>query len=155
MLFLNLTTGEFGLDDSSVRGALRHLSLPEDLPSADLTEFGFACYSEAPPPVAAWNERAREIAPVDGVQQWTLVPNGLTEEPAPPRRLIPKSVVQERVNAIGKLDEVLAILNSQSIFFARWFAPDWPNVYFDDEGLLQILSAVGCTPDEIETMTAP
>lgn len=88
---------------------------------------------------------------------WTFDGEEYSPPPPPPqpRRLIAKSTVQERVNTIGKLDEVLAVLNSQSIFFARWFAPDWPNVYFDDEGLLTILAAVGCTPAEIETITAP
>ena len=76
-----------------------------------------------------------------------------TPDPAP-RRLIKKSVVQERVNAIGKLGTVLAALNSEPLYFARWFAPDWPNVYADDEGLLAVLTAVGCTEGEIATITA-
>jgi hypothetical protein len=72
------------------------------------------------------------------------------------RRLVPKSVVQERVNALGKLGQVFDMLRSagHEIYYARWFAPDWPNVYADDEGLLDILNAVGCTPDEINTITA-
>jgi hypothetical protein len=88
---------------------------------------------------------------------WTYDGDGFTAPPTPPapRRLLAKSTVQERVNAIGKLDEVMTVLNSQPIYFARWFAPDWPNVYFDDEGLLAILAAVGCTEAEIETITAP
>lgn len=67
------------------------------------------------------------------------------------RRLLPKSLVQERVNNIGKLDDVLALLMApgNAIFYARWFAPDWPNVYYDDAGLLSILGAVGCTPTQI------
>lgn len=76
-------------------------------------------------------------------------------QPDPPRRLIDKSVVQERVNAIGKLDDVMALLNSQAIYFARWFVPGWTEVYFDDADLLAILAAVGCTPAQIETITAP
>jgi hypothetical protein len=72
----------------------------------------------------------------------------------PQRRLIPKSRIQERVNDIGKLDDILTILNSQSIMFARWFAPDWPNVYFDDEGMLQLLHIVGCTSEQIAEITA-
>lgn len=71
-----------------------------------------------------------------------------------PRREIPKSVVQERVNALGKLGAVFAILNSQPIYFARWFAPNWPNVYADDVGLLQVLGGAGCTADEIAQVTA-
>lgn len=75
-------------------------------------------------------------------------------EPEPVRRLIAKSVVQERMHAAGKLSAVLAALQSQPIFFARWFAPDWPNVYFDDEGLLTVLAAIGCTEAEIAAITA-
>lgn len=74
--------------------------------------------------------------------------------PDPPRRLIPKSLVQERVHDVGKLELALAALNSDAISFARWFAPDWPNVYFDDPGLLAILEAIGCTAEEIEMITA-
>jgi hypothetical protein len=81
----------------------------------------------------------------------------LAEVTAPPavtlRRVIAKSVVQERANALGKLDAAFAILQSQPIMFGRWFAPDWPNVYFDDEGLLAILAAVGCTPEEVAFVT--
>lgn len=78
------------------------------------------------------------------------------EVPAPPapRRELPKSTVQERVNAVGKLDEAFAVLNAQPIYFGRWFAPDWPNVYADDEGLLAVLADAGCTADEIATITA-
>ena len=78
----------------------------------------------------------------------------LPPAPTPPRRLIKKSVVQERVNAIGKLGTVLAALNAEPLYFARWFAPDWPNVYFDDPAMLALLSAVGCTQGEIATITA-
>jgi hypothetical protein len=73
----------------------------------------------------------------------------------PARRLIAKSLVQERVHAIGKLGDAFTALQSQPIYFGRWFAPDWPNVYADDEGLLAILVAIGCSPAEIETITAP
>lgn len=76
-------------------------------------------------------------------------------EAADPRRLIPKSVVQERVHAIGKLGDAFAALQAQPILFGRWFAPDWPNVYADDDGLLTLLTGIGCTPEEIETVTAP
>lgn len=76
----------------------------------------------------------------------------------PPRRLIRKSLVQERVHAIGKWDELIDAIMPEgrpSIFYARWFAPDWPEVYADDEGLLAMLNAVGCTPEQIAEVTAP
>lgn len=69
-----------------------------------------------------------------------------------PRRLIPKSVVQERLNEQGKLDDAFAILQATPLHFGRWFAPNHPNVYFDDEGLLAVLTAIGA---DIEATTAP
>ncbi len=71
-----------------------------------------------------------------------------------PRRLIPKSVIQERINEIGKLGVVMTALLAQPLYFSRWFAPNHPNVYFDDADMLALLDAVGCTPDEIATVTA-
>jgi len=78
----------------------------------------------------------------------------LAEEPAP-RRLIAKSLVQERVHAIDKLGIAFAALQAEPILFGRWFAPDWPNVYADDENLLLLLNAIGCTEAEIAEITAP
>ena len=72
----------------------------------------------------------------------------------PPRRLIAKSVVQERVNDLGKLGAAFAALNADPVSFGRWFAPDWPQVFADDEGLLTLLAAIGCTEEEIATVTA-
>lgn len=74
---------------------------------------------------------------------------------APPsRRLIPKSVVQERCAVIGKLDELMAALLAQPLYFSRWFAPNHPNVYFDDADMLTLLNAVGCTEAQIADITA-
>lgn len=87
--------------------------------------------------------------------QWTADQEALASQPAP-RRLIPKSVIHERVNDIGKLGAVLTALRAegQEINYARWFSPDWPNVYFDDPAMLTLLSEVGCTEGEIATITA-
>lgn len=97
---------------------------------------------------------------VDGVER-ALTPDEMVDYEArlavdPPRRLIPKSVVQERAHTFGKLGAILAVLRSegQEINYARWFAPDWPNVYFDDPAMLDLLAYVGCTEEQIETITA-
>jgi hypothetical protein len=74
--------------------------------------------------------------------------------PDPPRREIPKSTVQARLAAIGKFDAVFAILLAQPVFFGKWFAPDWPNVFFDDADMLMLLAAAGCTEGEIAVITA-
>jgi hypothetical protein len=120
--------------------------LPEDRALLDPPVFMLADPTSAD---AGSEELSRTLSVENDLPVW-IVTYG---EAAPVRHLLPKSVVQERINAIGKLGDVLTVLNSQPIFFARWFAPDWPNVYFDDEALLAILAGVGCTPAEIETIT--
>lgn len=74
--------------------------------------------------------------------------------PEPERRKIKKSVIHERVNETGKLAAVLAVLQTEAILYARWFAPDWPEVYFDDPNMLAVLAGVGCTPEEVAAITA-
>ena len=145
-LYTRLSDGAFGLSAVQVQAELPDNSFVE---GADLTDWGFAPYAEAPPPPLELGQTAVEIAPVDGVQQWSI------ENGPIPRRLIRKDIVQERVHALGKFDEVWAVLQSQPILLARWQVPSWPEVYADDEGLLTMLAAVGCTPAQIETITAP
>ncbi len=84
-----------------------------------------------------------------------LIGNARFAPDDPPRRLIPKSTVQERCAAIGKLDELITALLANPLYFGRWFASDWPRVYADDDGLLEMLTAVGCTPEQIAEVTAP
>ena len=112
---------------------------------------GYALMSDAPPHL-----EPGDWAVADG-DKWiktTEDPNPPTLPPPPPAALLPKSLIQERVNDLGKLQQVFAILNSQPIMFARWFAPDWPNVNADDAGLHQILAAVGLTDEQIAQVTA-
>lgn len=87
---------------------------------------------------------------------WTWNGTAFVSPPAPeaPRRLIPKSVVQERANAVGKLDALMAALLANPLYFSRWFAPNHPNVYFDDADMLTLLNAVGCTEAQIADITA-
>jgi len=68
------------------------------------------------------------------------------------RRLIPKSVIQDRLIAAGKIAAVLAALQSSPADYVKWFAPDWPNVFADDERMIEVLIAVGA---DVETITAP
>lgn len=117
------------------------------------------------PGPAAFGDRPGEVVefdPAEGVRTG-MVWNGVAlSEPEPPpapyvRRLLPKSVVQERAHALGKLAPIMAILRSegQEINYARWFASDWPRVYFDDPAMLALLQAVGCTEAQIAEITAP
>jgi hypothetical protein len=145
-LYTRLSDGAFGLSAVQVQGELPDISFVE---GADLTDWGFAPYMEVLPPALQPGQVAVEVAPIDGVQQWAI------EHRPIPRRLIRKDIVQERVHALGKFNDVWALLQSQPILLARWQVPSWPEVYADDEGLLTMLAAVGCTPAQIETITAP
>lgn len=74
--------------------------------------------------------------------------------PPPPRREIPKSTVVARLQSVGKFDAVWTILQANPLAFSQWFAPDWPNVYFDDATMLAMLNGAGLSSDEIALVTA-
>ena len=70
------------------------------------------------------------------------------------RRTIPKSTVWARLVALGKADAAKTALDADAVAWGRWFSPDWPNVFADDEGLLAFLDALGLTAEEIAAVTA-
>lgn len=70
-----------------------------------------------------------------------LEPYGLLGPTA--RRKVRKSVVQARLIEAGKMDAAYAALTSNAAYFARWFAPDHPEVYADDTDALQLLASIG------------
>lgn len=77
-------------------------------------------------------------------------------EPAPPARLrLPKSLVQDRMDALGKLNAAFTALMGQPRLFARWTASDHPAVYADDADMLMLFGALGMTADEVAAVTAP
>lgn len=73
--------------------------------------------------------------------------------PLPVRRLVRKSVVQGRLIAAGKMNAAYAALTANPVHFARWFAPDRPEVYADDQDALALLAAIGA--DAGVVMAAP
>lgn len=73
--------------------------------------------------------------------------------PVPVRRSLRKSLVQQRLIDAGKMDAAYAALTSNPTYFARWFAPDRPEVYADDTDALLLLSAIGADAGVI--MAAP
>lgn len=100
-----------------------------------------------------WADGAQRDMTPEEEAAWVAAQAAIT----PGRRLIPKSVVQERVNTLGKWAAVAALLYTDAlpnIYYARWFAPDWPNVYADDATLLALLADAGLTSDDIATVTA-
>jgi hypothetical protein len=74
--------------------------------------------------------------------------------PPPPRRLIPKSTVQERLISLGKADDADAALEANKVAKFRWFAPNHPNVFADDEALLVFLAGLGLSESQVEAVTA-
>ena len=76
------------------------------------------------------------------------------EDPPPPRASLPKSTVTARLAEMGKAAAVWALFNAQPRLAFKWFAPDWPNVYVDDEGLLAVLNGIGLAEEQIAAVTA-
>lgn len=84
---------------------------------------------------------------------WLYV-NGQFEAPPPPpepRKLVAKSVVQQRIIDKGPqyMTQALEMLQSNAVYFARWFAPDHPAVYCDDPDAIGLVNALGLDPNEI------
>lgn len=72
-----------------------------------------------------------------------------TEVPAVVRRMVPKSLVQSRLIAAGLMDDAHAALMASPVLFARWFAPDQPNVYADDPDAVAFLVALGADVEAV------
>lgn len=68
------------------------------------------------------------------------------------RRKVLKSVVQARLIDAELMDAAKLALDSNSAYFARWFAPDHPEVYADDPDAISLIRAIGADP---ETILAP
>ncbi|TIN38843.1 MAG: hypothetical protein E5Y10_25005 [Mesorhizobium sp.] len=71
------------------------------------------------------------------------------EPTPPPRQTIRKSVVQARIIDAGKMASAYAALTQNPVYFARWFAPDRPEVYCDDPDAVLLVTALGLDPDAI------
>lgn len=66
----------------------------------------------------------------------------------PPRRLIPKSVIVDRLHAAGKLDAARAALDAASLYTReRWNTRD--SIYSDDLDAVALIKAIGGDPDAI------
>jgi hypothetical protein len=74
--------------------------------------------------------------------------------PEPVRPELPKDVVIQRLIYIDKASAVMALLKADDGLFALWFAPSWPNVYKDDERVLNLLYAAGLDADEVAQVMA-
>lgn len=65
------------------------------------------------------------------------------------RRMVPKSLVTQRVIDAGKIDQAMALLQLDWAKFARWVAPDQKAVYFDDPDTLAMLEVLELNPGVI------
>lgn len=73
----------------------------------------------------------------------------VTEDAPVLRRLVRKSTVQGRLIDAGLMVAAYTALTSNPVYFARWFAPDRPEVYADDVDALTFLNAIGADPSVI------
>ena len=76
----------------------------------------------------------------------------LEESPPPPRRMVAKLVVTQRVIDAGKIDQAMAMLQMDWAKFARWVEPDQSAVYFDDPDTVAMVAALELDP---EVLMAP
>jgi hypothetical protein len=67
----------------------------------------------------------------------------------PVRPMVRKSTVQARLITAGKMPAAFQALMSNPVYFARWFAPDHPQVYCDDPDALVLLAAIEADPEII------
>ncbi|MCX5569589.1 hypothetical protein [Kaistia nematophila] len=81
---------------------------------------------------------------IDGVPTWKM-----EDAPPPPRRMIRKSLVKQRLIDLGLMDAAYAALTSQPVAFARWFDMDYPEVYADDPDALALLDSIGADPEVV------
>ena len=92
---------------------------------------------------------------VDGEQRFHTIEEAAALIVSTPRVMIRKSTAIARVNSIGKMTQVAAALAADPLRLFQWNAPDRPNVYADDAGLLAVLRAAKCSDVEIAAVTAP
>lgn len=76
-----------------------------------------------------------------------LEPYGLLGPTA--RRRVKKSTVQARLISLGKMEEAHALLVANPVYFARWFAPDHPDVYADDPDAIVLLQALNVSVEYV------
>lgn len=74
-------------------------------------------------------------------QAWSAVPSE--------RQMVAKSLVQARIIEAGKMGDAKAMLDANPVYFARWFAPDHPAVYCDDEDAMGLVLTLGLDPADI------
>lgn len=67
-------------------------------------------------------------------------------EPEPVRRLVPKSVIIDRLTD-AQVEQAVGLMTQKQR--ERWRSPDKPRVYFDDPETLAVLQAIGADPSVV------
>lgn len=70
------------------------------------------------------------------------------------RTLVRKSTVIRRLHEAGKLAAVMEVLDAPANVYAkaRWWSPDWPEIYTDDPEAVAVISGVG---GDVSVILAP
>lgn len=70
------------------------------------------------------------------------------------RRVVKKSTLIRRAHDAGVLSFIMTALDNPVNAYAkaRWWSPDWPEVYFDDPDMVALLTAAGA---DVAAITAP
>jgi len=83
---------------------------------------------------------------IDGVPTYVNTYEDAPPPVDPPRAMVAKSTVMQRLIDLDKMDQAYAMLTAQPKFFARWFAPDHPSVYCDDPDAMAFVTALELDP---------
>ena len=86
--------------------------------------------------------QAQRQAALDAVE--TFDPGAVSSH-----RLVMKSTIIERLNAVGKLAAAKAALDSDLYRRERWYAPDQPAIHADDAAAIELLVLIGADPNAI------
>lgn len=86
---------------------------------------------------------------IDGIPTYVNTYEDAPPPVDPPRAMVAKSTVQQRIIDAGKMPDAYAALTGNPIYFARWFAPDHPSVYCDDPDAVTLVQGLALDPDVI------
>lgn len=70
------------------------------------------------------------------------------EEATPTTVIVPRMAIIDRLNDLGKFEDALTVLKSNSLLEQKWYALT-EGVYADDEDISALLTAIGVEPSTV------
>jgi len=129
--------------------AIDGVSHPQDIETlwseADLAAIRLFAPAPAEDVLAGKQIASTSVQRVAGVVRYVH----LLEDAPTVRRKVRKSTVQARLIDMGLMEATYSALTASPVNFARWFAPDQPEVYADDPDALALLAVIGADANSV------